>query len=96
MSSSFQERMKALRQAFAASLEPDVEEALRLLRADDRQAAAALIHQIAGRAGTFGAPLVSETASRIEHVIAHASLVELETAFADLLEASGAAVERQP
>jgi len=96
MSSPFQERMKVLRQAFAASLGPDVEEALGLLRAGDRHEAAALIHQIAGRAGTFGAPLVSEAASRIEQMLPHGSVDELEAAFADLIEASGTAVERQP
>jgi HPt (histidine-containing phosphotransfer) domain-containing protein len=96
MSHSFQERMEVLRQAFAASLDHDVAEALRLLRAGDRHEAAALIHRIAGRAGTFGAPQVSEAAGRIEQLLPRGSVDELEAAFTVLVHASGAAVERQP
>ena len=96
MSSTFHERMQALHQAFAASLDHDVDKALRLLRAGDRDAAAALIHQIAGRAGTFGAPQVSEAAGRIEQLLPHGSIDELEAAFTVLVQASIAALESQP
>lgn len=95
MSSTFQERMEVLRQAFAASLDDDVEEAWRLLRAGDRSAAADLIHRIAGRAGTFGAPRVSEAAGHIEQLLPHGSADELESAFTSLVHASSAAAESQ-
>jgi HPt (histidine-containing phosphotransfer) domain-containing protein len=96
MTSTFQDRMQVLRQAFAASLAGDVQEAHDLFRSGDRLEAGALVHRIAGRAGTFGAPEVSETASRIEQLLPEGEPEHLEAAFAALILASCAAVEGHP
>lgn len=93
MTSTFQERMQMLRQAFTASLASDVHEARDLFRTGDRHRAGAMVHRIAGRAGTFGAPQVSEAASRLEQLLPQGEPERLEAAFAALIDASSDVVE---
>jgi len=58
-------RMRHLTEQFLAGLGVD----LAAIAADPVQAPA-LIHRIAGRAGTFGFPAISEVASQLETIIA--------------------------
>ena len=63
-----QARLREMGERFLASLGQDLA-ALRALSSDAPDAANAIVHRIAGRAGTFGFPAISIEASRLETLI---------------------------
>ena len=65
---ALQHRLRLLGERFLATLFDDLA-ALRALSDDAPEAANAIVHRIAGRAGTFGFPAISIQASRLESLI---------------------------
>ena len=63
-----QARLREMGERFLASLGEELA-ALRALTSDAPDAANAIVHRIAGRAGTFGFPAISIQASRLESLI---------------------------
>jgi HPt (histidine-containing phosphotransfer) domain-containing protein len=67
---AFQERMRVLRGAFLEALAGDLPELRRHIDDSAYAEAAGIVHKIAGRAGTFGYPEVSECAGALEALLA--------------------------
>lgn len=76
----FEDKMAELRHRFVARGPAMLEELRGALAAQDREAVRGLAHRLAGNAGMFGFPRVSEAAAELESaaIDGHAETVELQ------------------
>jgi HPt (histidine-containing phosphotransfer) domain-containing protein len=65
----FHARMAELRARFAEEAEKDRERLIKALADDDRPTIRSIAHSMAGRAGLFGFPEVSEKAAALESAL---------------------------
>lgn len=88
-------RLAAMRRGFRERLDAD-RAALRQLSADPsrRDELLARVHRLAGSAGTFGAPEISEAAERVEELLRRGESVDAGEALANLAAALDRELER--
>lgn len=67
--SDFEAHLAALRGRFRARLAEEREQLRVALESDDRETLARVAHRLAGSAGTFGAPEISDAAARVEQCL---------------------------
>ena len=73
MTASLADRLPALRQRFLAGLERRLDEMMLALHGTaDEQALMPMFHSVAGIAGTYGYPLITEISRHCEHLCAGA------------------------
>ena len=91
---ALQARLREMGERFLVTLADDLA-ALRGLSDDASDAANAILHRIAGRAGTFGFPAISIQASRLESMIldGHFGAQAFAPALAELEALASAACE---
>jgi HPt (histidine-containing phosphotransfer) domain-containing protein len=66
---ALQERMRALRGVFVEALANDLPAVAAAIAREDYAEALAQVHKVAGRAGTFGFPEVSDRAGDLEQLL---------------------------
>ncbi len=95
MSGDRDSRLAAMRRAFRERLVAD-RATLRQLSADPsrRDELLARVHRLAGSAGTFGAPEISEAAERVEELLLRGENVEAGEALANLAAALDRELDR--
>lgn len=96
MSGDRDNRLAAMRRAFRERLDADLA-VLRQLSADPsrRDELLACVHRLAGSAGTFGAPEISEAAERAEELLRRGESVEAGEALANLTAALDNELDRE-